>query len=225
MKSIYSMLSVLCLAILMTSCRSAYMPNVANTPLLSEKGEAQVAIHYGTSGINPQIAYAFSDHIGAMLNANFLKNENNDQVNNYGEIGIGYFMPFAEKGRFEVFAGYGIGDYYTHDSFKLEIPEIHSGTINRFFIQPSIGFSSEIFEGSFTPRLVHVNVDDISGKGSGTYLEPIITAKVGYKFIKTVFQVGLNLKIGSNNPYYLNQNPLIVSFGLQLNINQLFNTK
>jgi len=52
--------------LIINGCAPAYVPNVINTPLLSNKGEIQTSIHTGIAGFDPQFAYAITDHIGFM---------------------------------------------------------------------------------------------------------------------------------------------------------------
>ncbi len=212
----------ICISWVLCSCGASYAPNAVNSPLLSKKGDAQVAVHTGTSGINPQAAYAITNHLGIMTNGSFKKYNNSDKnYTNYGELGLGYYTTFSEKGRIEAYAGYGIGNYKYINSFHHSVT-IHSGSFSKFFIQPSIGYVSKIFEGSFATRFAYINVDDISGKDSSMLINPVITAKVGYKFIKVVFQSGLSFGLDDINDYINNQ-PFMFTVGLQLNINQLFN--
>jgi phosphoserine phosphatase len=72
MKVLGSIYQVLFLILaLLNSCATAYIPNTVNTPLLTNRKEFQAAIYAGTSGFDPQLTYAVSDHIGIMLNGSF----------------------------------------------------------------------------------------------------------------------------------------------------------
>ncbi len=71
-----------CIIILFHACAPAYVPDVINTPLLSNKDELQVSLNTGISGFDPQIAYAVTDHIGVMLNGSFT-NRISDSTDNY----------------------------------------------------------------------------------------------------------------------------------------------
>ena len=64
--------------ILISSCTPPkYIPNVLNTPMLSNTGEIQASIHMAVSGFDPQLAIAITDNLGLMANGSFLNNETN----------------------------------------------------------------------------------------------------------------------------------------------------
>lgn len=195
-------------------CAPVYLPNVVNTPMLSDKGELQAAIYTGVSGFDPQFAYAITDHLGVMLNASFanLSKDNNDNLKKYQfiETGVGYYTKIKESGRFETFGGLGYANLNL-----LNSNNIYS---YRFFIQPSIGAVSDFFDGSFSTRFVLLSISKDNFNYKNFFIEPVITAKVGYKFIKAVFQIGLSLPLHSSSPSYECQ-PLLFSIGLQAKIN------
>jgi len=192
------------------------VPNVINTPLLSNKGELQVGIHTGLSGTDPQGAYAINDNIGLMLNGSFA-NRTSDSSNsfhkhNFGELGVGYFTKFADNGRLEVFTGLGYGDLRA--KFESEIfnssAQVHT---RRFFIQPAIGAKTNIFDGSFATRFVFLDIYQGNKSIQAVLFEPAITAKAGYKYVKVVFQFGLSLPLSATENYYYQ--PFLFSVGLQ----------
>jgi len=74
MKTQHAIFAVFLLLIFVfNSCRELeYVPNVINTPMFSDKGELQVAIHSAIlSEYEPQISYSVTNHIGLMLNGSF----------------------------------------------------------------------------------------------------------------------------------------------------------
>src|SRR6056297_213766 len=95
------------------SCSPEYIPNMANSPMFSNKGEFQANIATGTSNFDAQAAYAITDHIGIMVNGSY-GNETNDTTDDYHkhsfiEGGLGYFENLGESLRYEIYGGYGIG--------------------------------------------------------------------------------------------------------------------
>ena len=210
------LLLIFLIFIIFNACSPSYVPNVINTPLLSNKGELQLGIHTGLSGTDPQFAYAVTDNIGLMLNGSFANRTydtvSNFHKHNFGELGVGYFTKFADNGIFEVFTGLGFGDLNAH--FKSGIFN-SSAQINtrRLFLQPAIGAKTNIFDGSFAPRLVILNLTQGTDNVTAVLLEPAITAKVGYKYVKAVFQFGLSLPLSSTGDFYYQ--PFLFSIGLQ----------
>ncbi|MCX6257803.1 MAG: hypothetical protein NTW49_07920 [Bacteroidia bacterium] len=228
------------------SCTPLYIPNVVNTPLLSNKGEFEAAMNGGISfqaGIiptiisDPQFAYAVTDNVGVMLNGSFSGMKSSDPAikdftHRFLEAGVGYYDPFAKNGRVEIFGGYGAGEihgYFENEFFKGN----GSSRVNRFFIQPDIGFSSDLIDLSMAWRVSLVNIeltDSLSRKYSRgafePFFEPAVNLKLGYKFLKIILQTGFSFPLnkmtyhenGNINSYF----SYMMSFGLQLD---LFKTK
>ena len=118
------------------------------------------------------------------------------------EIGAGYFTPLGAKFNFETYGGLGIGgitNEYESDKSKVNFM--------RFFVQPSIGYSSRGFEAIIATRFAHLNYTSID-HGSGSYddlqfledhkssvlFEPSITLRAGWEDFKFQLQY-----VNSNN--------------------------
>jgi len=145
-----------------------YTPNMHQTPLLQQKGEAAFTGALSTGeqvfSIEGLGAYALSDHVGIMVNASRgmgkLTKQINDSVNEEGtrrhlmEIGAGYFKTFAGKGVFEVYGGGGLGSIYNY----YDTQELSYSTVkfNRFFVQPGIGRKGKNFDCAFSLRFASV---------------------------------------------------------------------
>jgi hypothetical protein len=221
--AIYFTVSV---TLVVSSCAPAYIPNVINTPLLSNKGEFQAAVYTGTSGFDPQLAYAVSDHVGLMLNGSFAS-RTNDSTDDYHkhqfvEIGTGYYTKIGTEGRFETFGGFGYGKVKVNDDNDLWLAHSDVNSI-RLFIQPAFGLTSDFFDGSAAMRFVFLDLYQGSVKGSDFFIEPVVTCKLGFKYVKAVFQTGFSLRTFSSSSNYFNYQPFIISIGLQANINKIFN--
>ncbi|MBN2272801.1 MAG: hypothetical protein JXK95_00590 [Bacteroidales bacterium] len=200
-----------------SSCAPAYVPNVINTPMLSNKGEFQATVNAGLAGFDPQLSYAITDHIGVMLNGSFA-NRTSDSTDDFHkhifvEIGSGYYKKIGTSGRFEAYGGAGFGKLQAEYENELWMARSDVNSL-RFFIQPAIGASTDIFDGSFAARFVVLNLKQESESNTGIFIEPALTAKVGYKYAKAVFQFGLALPLNSNTIEF-NYQPFLFSVGLQ----------
>ncbi|MFO7923164.1 MAG: hypothetical protein R6U58_05690 [Bacteroidales bacterium] len=205
------------------SCAPAYVPNVINTPLLSNKGEIQASLHGGISGVDPQLSYAVTDNVGLILNGSFADNtsdsSNNFHKHNFIEIGTGYYTKIGNKGRFETFGGFGSGKLqaeYENDLWTSRADVISS----RFFLQPAIGITTSILDASFTSRLVLINLSQGTEKSTGVFAEPALTGKLGFRYVKAVIQLGLSIPLQENIDF--NYQPFMFSVGLQANFNKIF---
>ncbi len=205
-----------CLFILLQTGCVVYVPNVINTPLLSEKGEIQANLNFGSSGFDPQISGAVSDHVGLMLNGSFKNSSWNNSIyfnkHNFVEAGAGYFKKFEKYGVMEVYGGAGIGNIksYYQDIWSDSAVSVKS---RRFFIQPAMGVKTDYFEGSFASRFVLLNLDIDSETRTNFFIEPAVTLKGGSKNIKAVFQLGYSFPLGAvTDKLY---DPFLLSFGIQ----------
>jgi hypothetical protein len=217
-------------ALFITSCAPpVYHPNVANIPLFDNQGEVTAAVYSGTSGFDPQIAIAVTDNIGIMFNGAFNKFTEEDskdyQTFQYGELGLGFYKKIIKNLKFEVYggAGYGHNNFYSYVNDNKTVENV---TYTKFFIQPVFGTSTKFFEGGFSPRIVLAAFNDSGYNYHKTYIEPIVTAKVGVKYFKFVIQGGLSIPIifGDNDIFYIIDERLhrmgMLSFGLHVQINK-----
>jgi hypothetical protein len=204
----------------LTSCVPAYIPNTVNTPLFTGKHELQANIGTGISGWDPQVAFSVTNHIGIMVNSSFA-NRTSDSTDNFHrhafvEGGVGYFVNPVGPLVLEAFGGFGAG--------KVESYYDNIGTANanikRFFFQPSVGVTNKVFDASFTPRLVFVNIEDVVNdptklyhNGYQPFIEPTFTFKVGYKYVKFFTQFGFSIPMNSYDYSYDHQ-PFMFSMGL-----------
>ncbi len=214
------------------SCAPAYIPNVVNAPLLSNKGEFQARLNGGVSGVDPQFSYAITDNIGMMINGSYNFRDDTDSYHKHYfiESGLGYYGKLKEAGRFEVFGGYGYGDVKTDVFWQPGWINYTNGYYHRIFIQPSIGAVTDVFEGSFSTRFVLVNMHFRDGNGYdspannsfNTFVEPVFTTKIGYKYVKFVMQIGFSIPVNNNYNDYYNYQPFIFSMGANLKFGQKY---
>ncbi len=222
-RNLITLLTIILLIIYLSGCSPLYIPNTVNTPLLSNKGEIQGAVYTGTSGFDPQLAYAITDNIGVMLNGSF-ENSESDSTDDYHkhqlfELGVGYYKKLSDNGRFEIFGGYGFGkiDAYTEYAIFDTRSDVNS---NKIFIQPAFGLSSKIFDFGFASRFVIINIHDDIVSYTRSYIEPALTVRVGWKQVKFAYQIGYSIPF--NEDAIIEYQPLMMSLGLHVNINKVF---
>ncbi|MFO7829244.1 MAG: hypothetical protein R6V23_11520 [Bacteroidales bacterium] len=225
-------LKILLLVILsgfLFSCSPEYIPNMVNSPMFSNQGEMQATIATGTSNFDAQTAFAITDNIGIMVNGSY-GNETSDTTDDFHkhafiEGGIGYYENIGEKGRYEIYGGYGFGRTEGYFEGAWADSRITDADLQRIFVQPGIGISTGVFDGSFSPRFVLVKMtprgEGFETGGYNTFFEPVITSKVGYKWIKFVAQFGFSIPVGNDNIHFDYQ-PFIINFGLNFNIGRKY---
>ncbi len=219
MRNKISLFLVLPLIAAGTSCAPAYIPNVANTPMFSNKGELQAAIYTGSSGIDPQLAYAVTDHFGIMANGSFRDTKDDEDYHsrhNLIEVGGGYFTSIGYNARFEAFGGYGFGSLQSEYENELwsDYADVNH---NKFFIQPGFGITSKVFDAGLASRLVIMNMTQDDASRTGVFLEPVLTARLGFRNLRFISQMGVSFQL-NEDAAPVNYQPLIFSLGLQLNL-------
>ncbi|MFP4059408.1 MAG: hypothetical protein ACLFUC_02870 [Bacteroidales bacterium] len=217
--------------LLFASCSPEYIPNMVNAPMLSNKGEVQVSANTGSSGFDPQLAFAATDHLGFIVNGSF-RNDTRDSANYHKhsmvELGAGYFDKLGTSGRYELYGGYGFGNvegYWGSDESIFN--DAANARFNRFFLQPAIGASTSFFDGSFAARFAFVNMNLQEGNVGRSaqydaFIEPVITAKLGFKQVKFISQLGLSLPLTDDAILHYQHQPFIFNVGVQLNFGRIY---
>jgi hypothetical protein len=210
MRTITLFFNVLLLFSFLISCSPpAYIPNMVNVPLHTSKGEFQAVVGTGTSGIDPQLSYAITDNIGIMTNASFANRTDSTDFHKhrFAELGVGFMHDLGNGGHFEVYGGAGTGTVDAKNYYNLSSNTYlrTKATLTRIFLQPSIGIVTKVFDGAFTPRVVLLNVNHsinnnvvdstLNNNNFDPFIEPTVTAKVGWKYVKMFFQVGFSVPL------------------------------
>lgn len=215
-----------------SSCAPAYIPNAINAPLLNNKGETQLSFHGGMGGLDEQTSFAVSKNIALMANFNYLNDtKDSDQTYHkhiFGEAGIGYYFKSNSKIHFETFAGFGLGKVDVKTYFWSS--EIITKCQNkRIFLQPTVGFSSELVDFSFTPRFVYVIMKPEYLQYSTVnypFLEPTVAFRLGYKYFFFTSQFGISLPLTKlNNNDWFNYQPIIFSIGITVKLFKIYDTQ
>lgn len=226
-----------------------YAPNAHNVPLFHEKEEVKLAgiKSYGSyhEGTEFQSVFSITDKIGIIGNS-YTAQGGNKKKNNYGEgsyyeAGCGYFKPVLEKFVFETYGGIGLGNVEN----RYEDYGYSNLDYNKYFLQPSFGFTSKYFETALSVRFCGLyynkivdntiqdnkeNVEYIKNNKFSYLFEPALTYRFGWKYIK--IQVQYVFSINMNYPEFPMDNTNL-NIGLYLSIadkymrknNKLLNTK
>lgn len=210
MKNLLNFGAFILVLLFLQSCnRNIYTPNMHNVPLMKEKKEVQATFNFS----NYQVAYGLADGLGVMLNGNIPTQTNISfdgddftQNKSFVELGVGHFRTMKEEGVFEIYAGGGFGDIGFDNRFGRTMDKF-STNYARYFVQPSIGFSSELFDMALAVRFVNLrffNVDDsqyvfdesnefeqdlsLIDQSTYTFAEPSLTIRAGWRYVKLQFQ-------------------------------------
>ncbi|HEY0030309.1 MAG TPA: hypothetical protein VGC65_06085 [Bacteroidia bacterium] len=221
---ILHLILILSFIFILNSCTTTlYTPNTVNAALLKEKGEIKINLDQN----NLQTAVAVSDHIGIMANGFFksFKDSSYKHQGSFAEIGLGYFKPMEEDPVvLELFAGAGIGSVSKSQLMakgNQQYTANFEGRALKFFVQPEVGFTGKIVDIAFTPRASFIRYYSFhstnyteeelaadyleNGRITKTifaFLEPAITARIGYKWVKLQGQYGMTFNIGGTSIRY-----------------------
>jgi hypothetical protein len=226
--------------IALSSC-GIYRQNVANAPLMKEKGEAQLSGHISFSGPEAQSAYALTNSVALLGNYNNMGTRNTDggyaqDRHNFKELGAGFFKKNKRGAPEEIFLLVGKG-MTSHALLKPDSTgrlQHQKVNYNRFVIQGDYGAVKKKFEYDFSPRIaaVHYNhiVDntrtDYRALGNfHVYLEGAATLRYSFlQHLNASAQAFVTLPVirsGVGYDYYYDFAPFNLSFGLIYDMNVL----
>ncbi|MEP7128118.1 MAG: hypothetical protein ABI729_04590 [Chitinophagales bacterium] len=211
----------LCTAIatFLNSCTVTYAPNSNNVPLLQEKGELALSgglyeAAGGTqyAGYELQGAYAVTHHLGLMTSLLLAGSLDVSGSHSFFELGSGYYHRIGTGGVFDAYGGIGFGSLHSYTSNSTAINTLN---YQRFFMQPSIGYTSRGFECAFSLRMCGLNYaaqqsaineyyENEYGPSKFSILaEPAFTLRGGWKYVKLQLQLGysINLTDADQVPY------------------------
>ena len=205
------------IASILSSCAPSYIPNKINAPLLTSIGEFKGSISTGTSGVDPQVAYALSNHLGLMINGSFASSNDTSEAyekHQFVEIGAGYFANMGSPQFFyEIYGGMGYGKLESKEKNNLFNSRAKTNN-TRLFVQSTIGYVSKNIECGVSNRFVAANLNESSSEKTCVFYEPALTCKLGFRLLKAVFQFGVSLPL-TNVPSH---EPFIASLGLEVQL-------
>jgi hypothetical protein len=182
-----------------------------------------------------QTAYSLTNNIGIMADYMHAKGgviaDKDYGKGNYYDGAIGYYKPIGEYGVFEIYGGLGGGSqHHEYSSFRYD--DI-TGTYHDFydgksdlsfiniFMQPSLGATFNFIDVAFSTRACRVSFtkiekniygntnlyDEINtlSDNSHWYLEPAITFRAGWKYIKIQLQASYVGYLNRSKLYYFGE--------------------
>jgi hypothetical protein len=213
------MKKLLVIVLLASGCAPVYVPNARNSPLFTKAGEFQGSVQFG-NGIDLQGAVSVTNHIGLMGNYSYADRSDPydfDKQDEYHyhkllEGGIGYF---ENQGNwcYEVFAGYGVGEGSSYDTYDWwgSQSERATGKFERFFIQPAFGLNKKVMHLSIVPRISIVDFKEFTNDvvtqpidaNPRVFIEPAVIGRVNLmdNHLFFVFQAGFSIPATSNLYY------------------------
>jgi hypothetical protein len=218
--------------LLSSGCHLLYLPNQVNVPMLTDRNDLSGNVSLGLSNVNLQAAYSPMKNVGLMVNYAGGKDFNSDNSNisnsySFIEFGAGYYKPIGKNLLFDIYGGYGVGDAKTYDNV-FDAPTNVNGRYSRVFIQPSITISAgDAFDANLAIRPVFIFMEQTTDNNrptlsSSTFLEPVLTLKYGWKYVKIINQLGFSLPTQEVDYAF---NPFILSVGINFQLKSSWKIK
>ena len=244
---LFAVLAVI--VVLVPSCKTMYRANKVNTPVFKKKGELQMELATGSSGIEVQGAYSVTKNFAGMVNGVYdnsnvriidtlsgVRTGDTEYSNLYIEGAIGYYKTYEHDSSkmIAIFIGGGIGETKGYsDLWQTDFLKYNS-KYTRIFWQPTYGIIiKRNFELATALRFSYINYHNLSVKdGLGTtynatsydfFLDPVLTLKGGYDQFKFIAQIGGSFPLKKQE--YYTSSPLILSFGFHLNFTRYWEKK
>jgi hypothetical protein len=217
--------------------------------LFREKKEANGTFSFqnGTIsiGMNMQGALAVSDHIGIIANINHFSDKGveldiDDEdystkiKGNTGELGVGYYLPFAKKFIFETYGGFGRTNIKTTYEWA-SVARNSTVKATSYFLQPAVGYYKKNVRLALSARFRVVDyrsvqyepeldlfaqetLIDLQNNPTVCLIEPAFTFRAGGEHVKFQTQVGLSFLLGKDSMVIYD--PLNVNFGIVFSIHR-----
>lgn len=140
----------------------------------------------GSSGFSPHLSFSVSDNLSISASGSMI--ENDFKKYHFAETGLTYFY-FQEKPLHVSFTlGAGAGQVVNDFTDSVHHSDIYI-RYYKFYAQPSIGFTTDFFDGYLNLKFAYLNSPQIFNanvytSGNDLFLEPALGLQVGYKFVK-----------------------------------------
>ena len=223
MKNIKIILAISFLNLLLSSCATYYYaPSEQAVLKFTEKNQFSGSVSKSEAeGTAINAAYSLTDNIG--FNTNYQEYQKNSIVFDSELI---FYKKINKNFYPAVNLGYSWGDLHKYTG-------LYNLNLYRFYLQPSVGFSNDYFDFALSTRFSTVNYNlqiksNRISNNNGTnlydvghkrflFIEPALTAGIGYKFIKLRFQYA-EVHQNDNNKLLLYENNIIVSLNFRFNL-------
>jgi hypothetical protein len=165
--------------------------------MLEENLDSRVSAHVGEYGVDWQLAISPRKHVGLMLN-HYYGNESAKKKNHnftYTEGGVGAYNSINNF-VYDCYLGLGAGSIRNGKTGTIKLYDVNNWgnfkhvdintsklIVDRYFIQPSVGYKIDVLHLNVATRLCYLKTSQGPYKGSSYYFEPAITAKINlYRF-------------------------------------------
>lgn len=237
---------ILILTLTVSSCSNYYYPTYQNIPTQTEKNELKASWHadLATGGLNA--SYTLTNHLGVMTN--YSSTGPDTETINGATITHGKNSYLTDFGAFYYGnALYHIDDYIINMTYALtgaysfgaqrHYHEVFDMEIDRFYLQPSVAFTSKFIDFGISSRFTYVDYtlnshahfnrseyDLFNIENENFYFfEPQLFVKIGYKWFKIGYYQNRAFNLTNNKIEFEDHTTAGIVLTLQFKLNKLFN--
>lgn len=227
------------LLLVITGCAPVYVPNTVHSPMLEERGDAQVGGwvggYGGSTGFDLQAALAPTDHVGVSADFSYGEEPGDDadfHRHQFGEIGVGYFNDISSWVQAEIYGGYGRGQAEAEDNYTFFGPQTirAKGQYDRVFVQPALGLEAGPLHLYGASRFVRVNFHEFESSGDSRvesdiqpafFNEMALGLGLGTESFRVGVQTGVSVPLSDREDIDFDTELFWISLGAQLRFNVL----
>lgn len=199
-----------------------YQPPSLNVPMLYARNQAAISIAAQKERAELMAGYTLSDNTALLLNGGYFFPTDDEQGDGgsgfFAETGVGYYTNLSSYFTTDVYGIVGYGRVENHFPSTQENYPSTSATIHanlfRYGVQPSFCFHWRYVDAALSLRTTGLHYGGVEGdlvfdstnqksfleQQSGMLLlEPALTLRVGYNFLKLQAQLGNSYNITHPN--------------------------
>ncbi len=237
-------IAVLLVSLTVCACKTVYAPTLPAVPLLRQQGELRATAEPS----NLQVAYGATGHLGLIADGAYRsetqkpKDPSGETDKGHGgvvEIGGGWFghapgLPAWMQ--LEVYGGAGYGTVHHELTPSGGPTRTFDASAVKYFIMPTLGVTRTYFDIAGSVRLVGVDYLSTTTKGymagqadgdgittltdrTWFFVEPVITLRAGYKWVKLQLDLGKSFKLSSSA---LNYDSGMVTIAVNVDLFRMF---
>lgn len=234
------------LVLTISSCSKYYYPTYQNIPTQTEKNELKANWHFDLASAGLNASYTITDHLGIIANHSSVgpKSESNnnrtvtyDKDSYLNDLGAFYYgTTLYHIDNYPINMTYALTGAYSYGAQRHD-HEVFDMEIDRFYLQPSVAFTSKFIDFGISSRFTHVNYtlkshapfnrsdyDLYNIENDNFYFfEPQLFIKIGYKWIKIGYFQNRAFNLTNNKIEFEDRTSAGVVLTLQFKLNKLFN--
>jgi hypothetical protein len=230
----------------LAGCKAVYAPNIVSTPLLRQRGEVRATVDARNLQLavapTNHLGVMVNGYHRDETNDPKPDEEKQHGRGDFVELGAGGFTGIARPYTWlplqvEAYGGVGVGTVKQDLTPAGGVTRHFEAQATRFFIAPTLGTTTKYYDVAASLRVVGVRYHDVATEGyvddqqlegdgfagieerTWLFVEPCVTVRAGYKWVKLQLQVGKSYKLTTGD---LPHDSGMVTLGLNVDLFRAF---